>query len=295
MRQGPETAPQRDGLQNKIALVTGANTGMGKVVATELARRGATVILVARDRGRGEAARAEIAAATGNPSIDLRLADLSALAEVRRLAQEVAAGYPQLHILVNNAGAILRRRQETADGLEMNMAINHLSSFLLTNLLLDTLRAGAPARVVHVASNAMSRAMNLDDLQSARKYASLAAYGQSKLAMVLCTYALARRLDGAGVTVNALHPGITGTQIIDAMAPPAAAPLARLAKRFLQTPEQGAQTALYLATAPAVAGVSGKYFIRSKEGRSVPNSYDTALQERVWRLSADLVGLAPSA
>jgi NAD(P)-dependent dehydrogenase (short-subunit alcohol dehydrogenase family) len=264
---------------------------MGKVVATELARRGATVILVARDRGRGEAARAEIAAATGNPSIDLRLADLSALAEVRRLAQEVAAGYPQLHILVNNAGAILRRRQETADGLEMNMAINHLSSFLLTNLLLDTLRA----RVVNVASNAMSRAMNLDDLQSARKYASLAAYGQSKLAMVLCTYALARRLDGAGVTVNALHPGITGTQIIDAMAPPAAAPLARLAKRFLQTPEQGAQTALYLATAPAVAGVSGKYFIRSKEGRSVPNSYDTALQERVWRLSADLVGLAPSA
>src|SRR2546423_6979975 len=207
------------------------------------------------------------------------------------LGKAITTGLARLHILVNNAGAHMQQRQLSVDGIEMNLAINHLSAFLLTNLLVDTIRASAPARIVNVASNAMTRSVNLDDLQSEQTFVPFAVYGQAKLAMALCTYALARRLTGTGVTANALHPGLTATNIVDAVAPPIARPFLGIIKRFLQTPEQGAQTALYLATSPEVEGVTGQYFVRSKQGRSVPISYDEALQERVWTMSADLVGL----
>lgn len=281
-------------MHNKIALVTGANAGMGKVIATELARQGATVVMVARDRRKGEEAMNEIASTTGSSSLDLLIADLSSQQAVRQLAQEFQQRYSHLHLLINNAGTHIQQRQVSVDGIEMNLAINHLSSFLLTHLLLNTMRTSAPARIVNVASNAMTRTINLDDLQSEQTFVPFDVYGQAKLMMVMCGYALARRLMGTGITVNALHPGITATNIVNDVAPPIARPFIGIIKRFLQTPEQGAQTALYLATSPEVEGVTGQYFVQRKPGRSVPISYDEALQERVWNISADLVGLEHS-
>jgi NAD(P)-dependent dehydrogenase (short-subunit alcohol dehydrogenase family) len=281
-------------MHDKIALVTGANAGIGKVIATELARQGATVVIVSRDRQRGEEAMREIVSATGNTSLDLLVADLSSQQAVRQLADEFQQRYSHLHVLVNNAGAHVRQRQVSVDGIEMNLAINHLSAFLLTNLLLDTMRASTPGRIVNVASNAMTRTINLDDLQSEKTFVPFDVYGQAKLAMVMCGYSLARRLTGTGITVNALHPGITATNIVNKAAPPIARPFIGLIKLFLQSPEQGARTALYLATSPKVEGVTGKYFVDGKPGRSVPISYDEALQERVWNISEELVGLEHS-
>ncbi len=279
-------------MQDKIVLVTGANAGMGKVIATELARQGATVVMVSRDRQRGGEARREIALATGNTSLDLLVADLSSQQAIRGLVDEFQQRYSHLHVLVNNAGSHIQQRQESVDGIEMNLAINHLSAFLLTNLLLDTMHASTPARIVNVASNAMTRSINLDDLQSEKTFVPFDVYGQAKLMMVLCTYALARRLTGTGIVVNALHPGITATNIIDHVAPPIARPFVEIIKWFLQSPQQGAQTALHLITASEVEGINGQYFVRSKPGRSVPISYDEALQELVWHISEELVGLS---
>lgn len=281
-------------MNNKVSLVTGANGGMGKAIATELARQGATVVMVSRDRRKGEEAQAEIAALTGSASLDLLVADLSSQQAIRQLAKEFQQRYSHLHVLVNNAGAHIQQRQVSVDGIEMNLAVNHLAGFLLTNLLVDIMRASAPARIVNVASNAMTRSINLDDLQSEQTFEPWEAYGQAKLAVVLCTYALARRLTGTGITVNALHPGLVATDIANDAAPPIARPFLGIIKRFLLTPEQGAQTALDLATSPELEGVTGKYFVRRKQGRSVPISYDEALQERVWTMSADLVGLEHS-
>jgi len=279
-------------MRDRICLVTGATGGMGVVIARELAAQGATVVLVGRDAHKGAAIQREIAQATGNTAVDLLLADLSSQQEIRRLVEEFRRRYGQLHVLVNNAGAHIQERHLSPDGLEMNLAVNHLTSFLLTDLLLDTLRASAPARIVNVASNSMTKTIDLDDLQSARTFVPFAVYGQAKLAMVLCTYALARRLAGTDVTVNALHPGITATKIIGDVAPPLARPFLGVLKRVLQTPEQGARTALYLAASPAVDGVSGRYFVREQETRSVPMSYNVALQERMWAISARLTRVA---
>jgi NAD(P)-dependent dehydrogenase (short-subunit alcohol dehydrogenase family) len=172
-------------MYGNIALVTGANGGMGKAIATGLARRGATVVMISRDCRKGEEARAEIAALTGSASLDLLVADLSSQQAVRQLAEEFQRRYSSLHVLVNNAGAHIQQRQVSVDGIEMNLAINHLSAFLLTNLLLNTMRASAPARIVNVASNAMTRSINLDDLQSEQTFVPFDVYGQAKLAMVL--------------------------------------------------------------------------------------------------------------
>jgi len=278
-------------MHERTALVTGATAGMGTVIARDLARQGATVVLVCRDAHKGHQAQQEIIQATGNTAVDVLVADLASQQAIRRLVEEFQQRYDRLHILVNNAGAHITQRRVSPDGLEMNLAVNHLASFLLTALLLDTLRASAPARIVNVASNSMTKTINLADLQSERTFAPFTAYGQAKLAMVLCTYALARRLAGTGVTVNALHPGITATKIIGDVAPALARPFLGLITRVLLTPEQGARTALYLATAPAVEGVSGHYFVREKEARSVPLSYNVALQERMWALSARLTGV----
>ncbi len=282
-------------MRDRICLVTGATEGMGVVIARELAAQGATVVLVGRDVQKGAAVQRAIVRATGNTAVDLLRADLSSQQEIRRMVEELRQRYGQLHVLVNNAGAHIMQRQVSPDGLEMTLAINHLASFLLTNLLLDTLRASGPARIVNVASNAMTKTIDLDDLQSERSYAPMRVYGQAKLAMVLCTYALARRLAGSGVTANALHPGLTGTGIVDTMAPPLLRPFTGLIKRVMLTPEQGARTALYLATSSAVEGMNGRYFVREKETRSVPLSYNVALQEQMWAISAELTNLTHSA
>jgi NAD(P)-dependent dehydrogenase (short-subunit alcohol dehydrogenase family) len=283
-------------MQGKICMVTGANSGMGNVIAQGLAREGATVVMVCRGPRKGEEAQHEIKLATGNSSIDLLIADLSSQKTVRELVQEFKQRYSSLHVLVNNAGAHFQKRVLSVDGIEMNLAVNHLSSFLLTNLLIDVLRTSAPSRIINIASNAMTRTIDLDDIQSERSFVPMRVYGQAKLQMVLCTYALARRLTGTGVTVNALHPGITSTNLVDVavherFSPIIARPLVFILKHFLQTPEQGAKTALYLATSSTVEGVTGKYFVKGREKPSVPISYDVALQERIWKLSKTLVGL----
>ena len=274
-------------MKDKVCLVTGANAGIGKATALGLAERGATVVMVSRNRERGEAAQAEIRRQSGHEAVDLLLADLSSQAEIRRLAAEFKRQYDQLHVLINNAAIIPLQRQETADGLEMQFAVNHLAYFLLTHLLLDVLKAGAPARIVNVSSQTHRWGrIDFDDLQSERSYDPQAAYKQSKLANVLFTYELARRLQGTGVTVNCLHPGGIRTQLNANYAGRAEAAEASPAEL-----QRGAQTSIYLATSPEVEGVSGKYFVNEQQTQSSAESYDQHLAQRLWQISADLTGL----
>lgn len=274
-------------MDGRVCLVTGANAGIGKATALGLAERGATVIMVARDRERGEAARDEISRRSGNELVDLLLADLSSQAEIRRLATEFKGQYGQLHVLINNAAVIPLQRQETVDGLEMQFAVNHLAYFLLTHLLLDVLKASAPARIVNVSSQTHHwGTIDFDDLQSERSYDPQAAYMQSKLANVLFTYELARRLQGSGVAVNCLHPGSIRTRLnanYAGRSGPVEASLAEL--------QRGAQTSIYLATSPKVEGVSGKYFVNQQQTQSSAESYDQHLSQRLWQISAELTGL----
>lgn len=274
-----------------ICLVTGANGGMGYWITKGLAQQGATVVMHCRDAAKGQAARQQIISETGNQRIDLLTADLASPAVIRQMAQEFQRRYAQLDVLINNAGTHIQQRRVTAEGIEMNLMVNHLASFLLTHQLLDSLCASGAARIVNVASNSMTPSIDLTDLQSERAFEPWQAYGQAKLAMVLTTYAWARRLADTGITVNALHPGLVATNIVADVAPPLARPFLGLIKRFLLTSEQGAQSALYLATSSQVAHITGGYFKRKKVSRSVPNSYDRSLQEQVWQISAALVGV----
>lgn len=274
-------------------MVTGATSGIGEATARALAQMGATVIVVGRDPERGAAALERIRSATGSMAVELMLADLSSQAQIRQLAQEFKRKYSRLDVLVNNAGALFTTRQQSADGIEMNFALNHLNYFLLTNLLLDTLKASAPARIVNVGALAhqFARRVDFDDLQGQRKYFGWGAYGQSKLCNLLFTYELARRLDGTGVTVNALHPGIVATNF-----GMSGGGVMRLFNRLMSVamirPEQGAQTSLYLATSPEVEGISGKYFVNQKAVRSSKASYDQSAAARLWQVSEAMTGLS---
>lgn len=280
-------------MNGKTVLITGATNGIGKATATELAGLGATVVITGRDRARGQAVLEEIRSKTGNSKLDLLVADLSSQAEVRRLAAEFKAKYPRLNVLVNNAGGFFDARQTTVDGLEYTFAFNHLAYFLLTNLLLDTLKASAPSRIVNVSSAAQSSGkLNFDDLQAEKRYSGMAAYNNSKLANVLFTYELARRLQGSGVTVNALHPGVVNTGFGDNSQNALIRGLLWLFKRFTLSPERGAQTSVYLASSPEVEGVTGKYFDNKQAKPSNPLSYDEAAQKRLWDISAALTGLS---
>jgi NAD(P)-dependent dehydrogenase (short-subunit alcohol dehydrogenase family) len=213
----------RTNMQGKICLVTGANSGIGKATVMGLARQGATVIMVSRNAAKGEAARDELRAKSGNSAIDLLLADLSSQQSIRQLAENFKQRYTQLHVLINNAGGYYMKRQESPDGLEMTLAVNYLAPFLLTNLLLDTLKASAPARIINVSSTAQaSNFIDMDDLQATKHYSGGRAYGQSKLAEVLFTYELARRLQGTGVTANCLHPGFVASNFGQSNANPSA-------------------------------------------------------------------------
>jgi NAD(P)-dependent dehydrogenase (short-subunit alcohol dehydrogenase family) len=279
-------------LQGKICLVTGSTSGIGKVTARELANRGASVVLVSRSRAKGEATLAEIQQATGNSQVELLIADLSLLEDVRRLAAEFQQTHRQLHLLVNNAGCAYPTRTLTSEGFEATLAVNYLAPFLLTELLLDTLKASAPARIVNVSSAQHATvSIEFDNLQGEKKYANLRNYGQAKLALLLWTYELARRLEGTGVTVNALHPGITATNFVAGMNGPTALAM-KLLKPFLLTSEKGASTTLYLATSPQAEGVSGKYFVKSQEKQSSSGSYDQTVASRLWEVTEQLVARA---
>src|SRR5256714_4167963 len=278
-------------MHGKICMVTGANSGIGKATALALAQMDATVVMVCRDRARGEEARSEITTNSRNNAVDLLQADLSSQQSIRQLVETFQHHYPHLHVLINNAGAAFPGRRETVDGLEMTFAVNFLAPFLLTNLLLDMLKASAPARIVNVSSNSHEAGyIQMDDLQ-AEHYKSMRAYGQSKLAVVLFTYELARRLQGTGVTANCLHPGFVATNLGQRDVGPAVRLLVKLIGSFGASPQEGAKTSIYLASSPKGEGVTGKYFVKSIPNRSAAIAYDESLQRQLWEQSAKLVNL----
>jgi len=278
-------------MAGKTVLVTGGTGGIGRATAMGLATMGAHLGITGRDRERTEGAAREIRAA-GRGQVDVFVADLSSQTEVRRLAGEVLQTYPRIDVLVNNVGGYWNTRNITPDGFEHTFALNHLAPFLLTSLLLDRLKQSAPARVVTVSSNAHTAGeIDFDDLQGERSYSGSRAYSQSKLANVLFTYELARRLQSSAVTANALHPGVVNTSF-GAEDPGS---LQRLiipfVRPFLKAPEQGAATSIHLASSPDLEQVTGRYFANSKPKRSSKRSYDEATAARLWQVSTDLVGL----
>ena len=280
-------------MKGRTCLITGASGGIGKETAVALATLGATVVMVSRDSERGKAALADVRRRSGGSNdVHLMLADLASLQDVRSLASEFRLKHQQLHVLVNNAGALNSKLSLTKDGFETTFGVNHLAHFLLTSLLLDLLKASAPSRIVNVSSSAHTRgAIDFDGLRGERKYAGIAAYSQSKLANVLFSNELARRLEGTGVTANSLHPGVirsgfghNNSGIWGALF----GVFHAVARPFLLTPEQGAQTSIYLASSPDVEGVTGKYFAKSKQTPSSDRSHDTDLAQRLWQVSEEL-------
>lgn len=279
-------------MQNKVCLVTGATNGIGKVTALELAKRGATVIVVGRNPEKTEMVVNEIRAQSGSDNVKKALADLSSLADVRALAEEFRNKYSRLDVLVNNAGGYFNTRQLSADGYEMTFALNHLSYFLLTVSLLDMLKASAPARIVNVASDAhRSGRIDFNNLQAEKNFNGFAVYGRSKLANILFTYELAKRLHGTNVTANALHPGFVATGFGSNNGALIRIGVAIMTRLMGISPEEGAKTTLHLASSPEVEGVSGKYFDKCKAVSSSTASYEVAARERLWEISEQLCGL----
>jgi len=275
-------------MRGRICLITGATSGIGRVTARELVRRGASLLIVSRDRARGEATLAELKAAGDKASLDLLHADLSIQASIRELARQIRERTDRLHVLINNAGVICQTRRITPDGIEATLAVNHLAPFLLPNLLEDLLLAAAPSRVVTVASAAHKVGkIDFDDLQRERRYGGFSAYAQSKLANVLFTYELSRRLSGRGMTANCLHPGAVDTNLWRESRG-AMRWAIRAARPFFLTAEQGAAGVIELASSAALEGVTGEYFSKGRAMRSSRASYDTAAAGRLWEMSAAL-------
>ena len=276
-------------MRGRTCLITGANSGIGKVMALEIAKKGANVVMVCRSKERGEAAQKEIVNQSGNESVELMLADLSLMKEVRNLVEEFKQKHDKLHILINNAALWPTKRILTSEGLETQFAINHLSHFLLTNLLLDVIKSSAPARIINTSSGLHKRAkIDFDNLQAEKSYKHMRVYGQTKLENVLFTKELARRLDGTGVTVNSFTPGMTSTNLGRSMSGGAKWFMRHVAR----SPEKGASTGVYLATSPEIEGVTGKYFGDSKELVSNKIADDVEIAKRLWKVSEELAGLS---
>jgi len=277
-------------MRGKVCLVTGATNGIGRVTALELARLGATVVIVARSEQRGQATLADIRAQTGSDQVEMLIADLSDEAQVKKLAADFRARHDRLNVLVNNAGALNFRRRETVDGLEMTFSVNHMAYYVLTHTLRDLITASDPARIINVSSGAhYDGVIDFDNLQSKGMYWGLRAYSNSKLMNILFTYALSRRLAGTGVTANAVHPGLVATGFAHNNGPLVSLGMLALGLVSL-TPEQGADTLIWLAASPDVEGVTGKYWYQRVARRSLAASYDEAAQERLWEETKKLAG-----
>ena len=276
----------------RTIVVTGATSGIGRATALGLAKLDSRLILVGRDAGRAEETSAAIRGATGRKDVEIVLGDFASQTDVRRVADELLARTQAIHVLVNNAGVTMLKRTTTPDGLETTFAVNHLGYFLLTGLLLPRLRAGAPARIVNVASDAHRFGkLDLGDLQNEKGFAAMRVYGQSKTANILFTRELARRLEGTGVTVNALHPGAVATRLGRGNGP-----LFDLLQRavgiFMRSPERGAETSIHLASAPELERVTGRYFVDKREKQPSPHATDDATARRLWEISEKLTGFA---
>jgi NAD(P)-dependent dehydrogenase (short-subunit alcohol dehydrogenase family) len=280
--------------EDKTIVLTGATSGIGRATALGLARLGGRLILVGRDRDRADETRAAIREATAREDVEILLGDFASQTEVRRVAEEILARTDAIHVLLNNAGVTRMGRSETPDGLETTFAVNHLAYFLLTGLLLPRILAAAPgARIVNVASDAhrFGGALDFDDLQSEKRYGGMRVYGRSKTANILFTVELARRLEGRGVTVNALHPGGVATRLGRGHGPVLDL-VQRAVGLFLKSPERGAETSLYLATSPEVEGVTGRYFANCKEKQPEAYATDGVSARRLWDISEQLAGLS---
>lgn len=280
-------------MRGTIALVTGANSGMGLATTVELARKGAKVIMVCRNRQRGEEALAAAKQKSRSEDIELMLCDLVSLESIRSFAEEFTVKYPMLDILINNAGVVTIKRQLTKDGFEMDLGVNHLGHFLLTNLLLKSLQAAEQGRIIVVASGAYKiGALHYEDPTLARRFNPAKAYARSKLANILFTRELALRLHGTRVTVNCLHPGAVGTNIGVNRETGFGKSVLKLLSYFFLTPEQGADTAIYLATDPDLGEVTGQYYYRRKIKQLSPRAQNTIEAERLWQWSQEQVGLS---
>jgi len=276
-------------MKGKICMITGANSGIGKATAIGLAKLNATVIMVCRNKDSGEKVREEIVNQTGNKNIDLLLCDLSSQEQIRNLVDEFKRKYQNLNVLINNAGVMLKKRVLSVDGIEMNFAVHLLAPFLLTNLLLDMLKKSAPSRIINVASAAHKRAkIDFDDLQNEnKKYRLFTVYGVSKLAEVLFTYELSRKLEGIGVTANAIHPGVVNTN------------LGRdqskfsqwFARKFFKSPEEGAETSIFLASSREVENITGKYYVNKQPKESSEESYNLENAKKLWKICTEMTKL----
>ena len=277
-------------MKGKICMITGANSGIGKATALGLAKMGATIIMVCRNKDRGEKALEDIKKEVENGTVDLMIADLSTQKAIHQLVKEFKERYQFLHVLINNAGVNLSRCVLTEDGIETTFAVNYLAQYLLSNLLLDVLQASSPARIVNVASSVLAKNIDFENLNGEKHYRQLNAYGQSKLAVILFTYELSRRIEGTGVTVNCLHPGYVKTNMIKNFRKFVKYfyPLIGL---FMKKPKKGAKTSIYLASSSEVEGVSGKYFKKRKEVESMKAVYDEEIEKRLWDVSIALTNL----
>ena len=279
------SAPMGD----RVFLVTGANSGIGKATALGLARLGGTVVMACRSATRGEAARQDIVRDSGNSKVYLEIVDLASEESTRSFAEEFKRKYPRLDVLINNAGVYTPRREVTPDGLERTFEVNYLSGFLLTHLLLDLLIKSTPSRIVNVSSSAHSGGtIHFDDLQGERRYGGFGAYGQSKLAQVLFTRELAQRLEGTGVAVNACHPGVIRTNL--GMGGTSA--VVRFVRMFFKTPEKGAETPIYLAVSPDVERVTGQYFANKHVREPSREAQDPNVARRLFDVSKELAHLS---
>jgi retinol dehydrogenase 14 len=279
-------------LSGRVCVITGATRGIGRATVDGLAALDARLVLLCRRRDDGDRIAAELAAAERGPPADVIEVDLSSQRAIREAADTLRERYPRVHVLINNAGVIPQQRETTVDGLEMQFAVNHLAYFMLTGLLLDRLAGAAPARVVNVTSGAhQGGTIDLADLQSQRRYDPVRVYGRTKLANVLFTYELARRIRSSGVTANCLHPGVIATRLLaDYMNVPMVG--GAVAQTFGGDPSEGADATVHLAASPELETVTGRYFVGRRESRSSPASYDETLQRRLWEESARLTSLA---
>ncbi|CCQ91032.1 Short-chain dehydrogenase/reductase SDR [Nitrospina gracilis 3/211] len=279
-------------MKNRTCLITGANSGIGYETARALGYMGAKLILVCRNPDKGQAALDSLRMRTGNDDMELMIADLASLHQVEELAEKVRARHNVLHVLINNAGLLQGRRELTEDGYETTFAVNHLAHYVLTLRLLDLLKAGSPSRIINVSSIVhLIGSIRFDDPFFEKKsYRAMSAYAQSKLANILFTYKLARLLEGSGITVNAMHPGVVATNF--GHAGPLWYKLAKVfARPFYIRPQNGARTLIHLAASPQVENVTGTYFVRKRSVPTLPVSYDTSLQDRLWDISGQMTGV----